>query len=385
MPAQQLPNIVDATASYERWLGRCVPLHTQDIKAKHELMAGGTFPFLRGTFYRWLQVWPRVCAELAGAPVVLAVGDLHVENFGTWRDAEGRLVWGVNDFDEAYPLPYTNDLVRLATSTLLAIDTDHLSLKPRSAIDAILAGYAKGFECGGSPFVIDAAHHWFIPLLTGKSKFPDRKTYWSHLQETLKSAARSKAPPQAIAALAKQLPPGAEQVQTLRRQAGVGSLGKPRFLAIAHWLGAPVAREIKALTPSACVWNQSTDLSKGGKSKPRDSRPASYIPQLIQSTTAKGLRCPDPFFHVDAKWVARRLAFDSRKIELNACPAVPDEIRLLEAMGHEVSNIHLACTKVTAAIRADLGRRDPKWLYTAAQAMLDATVGDQKEWKRSGR
>jgi uncharacterized protein (DUF2252 family) len=59
-------------------------------------------------------VAPR-CAQLADAPQVLAVGDLYTENFGTWRDAEGRLVWGVNDLDEAHPLPYTNDLVRLAT------------------------------------------------------------------------------------------------------------------------------------------------------------------------------------------------------------------------------------------------------------------------------
>ena len=48
--------------------------------------------------------------------MVLAIGDLHLENFGTWRDAEGRLVWGINDFDEAWALPYTNDLIRLATS-----------------------------------------------------------------------------------------------------------------------------------------------------------------------------------------------------------------------------------------------------------------------------
>ena len=47
---------------------------------------------------------------------MLAVGDLHVENFGTWRDADGRLCWGINDFDEADRLPYTNDLVRLAAS-----------------------------------------------------------------------------------------------------------------------------------------------------------------------------------------------------------------------------------------------------------------------------
>jgi len=44
---------------------------------------------------------------------VLAVGDLDLENFGTWCDSLGRLAWGINDFDEAFPLPYTHDLVRL--------------------------------------------------------------------------------------------------------------------------------------------------------------------------------------------------------------------------------------------------------------------------------
>ena len=51
---------------------------------------------------------------------VLSVGDLHLENFGTWRDADGRLVWGVNDFDEAAVMPYVLDLVRLVTSIQLA-------------------------------------------------------------------------------------------------------------------------------------------------------------------------------------------------------------------------------------------------------------------------
>ena len=57
---------------------------------------------------------------------MLAVGDMHVENFGTWRDAEGRLVWGVNDFDEAAKMPYTIDLVRLAASAMLAGGAGHL-------------------------------------------------------------------------------------------------------------------------------------------------------------------------------------------------------------------------------------------------------------------
>jgi uncharacterized protein (DUF2252 family) len=69
---------------------------------------------------------------------VLGVGDLHVENFGTWRDVEGRLVWGINDFDDANVIPYTGDLVRFAASAHSAIRGTHLRIGPRNAGDAIL-------------------------------------------------------------------------------------------------------------------------------------------------------------------------------------------------------------------------------------------------------
>src|SRR5579883_1199317 len=94
-------NIKKATRQYETWLTSYTPLVKPDIALKHKEMAGGVFPFLRATFYRWAQIWPIACKDLARAPALLAVGDLHVENFGTWRDSEGRLIWGVNDFDEA--------------------------------------------------------------------------------------------------------------------------------------------------------------------------------------------------------------------------------------------------------------------------------------------
>jgi len=72
---------------------------------------------------------------------VLAVGDVHVASFGTWRDGEGRLCWGVDDFDDAYPLRYTNDLVRLAASVKMLIDSGEIGVKFRAACDAILEGY----------------------------------------------------------------------------------------------------------------------------------------------------------------------------------------------------------------------------------------------------
>src|SRR6266436_6136534 len=99
-------NIFKATADFEHWLAGQLPIIRQDLALKHLHMAEATFPFFRATFYRWLQLWPEHCADLMKAPAVLGVGDLHIENFGTWRDEEGRLIWGVNDLDEAWPAPY---------------------------------------------------------------------------------------------------------------------------------------------------------------------------------------------------------------------------------------------------------------------------------------
>src|ERR1700744_6745426 len=109
-----MTTIIQATREYEAWLGRQIAVLKPDLAAKHQHMAGDPFSFFRATFYRWMQLWPEHCQACCDAPVVLGVGDLHVENFGTWRDTEGRLIWGINDFDETWRLPYTHDLTRLA-------------------------------------------------------------------------------------------------------------------------------------------------------------------------------------------------------------------------------------------------------------------------------
>jgi len=64
-----------------------------------------------------------------------------VDSFGTWRDLEGRLVRGVDDFDEAYPAPYTNHLVRLAASVKVAIDLELLEIRLRDACDILIENY----------------------------------------------------------------------------------------------------------------------------------------------------------------------------------------------------------------------------------------------------
>ena len=150
-------NIQKSTQVYKAWFAQSTTIVPADLAFKHEQMVSGAFPFLRSTFYRWVQVFPKACPELVKAPVLLAVGDLYIENFGTWRDAEGRLIWGVNDFDEAHEMPCTLDLVRLAASAHLA---DGLRCQAEAASGAILDGYSAGLKAGGKPFVLAEDHVW---------------------------------------------------------------------------------------------------------------------------------------------------------------------------------------------------------------------------------
>ena len=349
-------DIREATRSYEAWLARHTRVVAADLRLKHERMAGSALLFLRGTFYRWAQQWSEACPELAGAPRVLAVGDLHVENFGTWRDAEGRLVWGINDVDEAWRLPYTNDLTRLATSALLAIRARRLALSPREACDAILEGYRRALELGGRPFVLEERHAWLRALALGELRDPEK--FWDHLDAL--PTARGAIP---MGALRAALPDRGLAVRVVSRPAGVGSLGRPRFVALAAFHGARIAREAKALVPSAMAWAT-------GRAR---------VPNLCAAILQRAVRDPDPFFAVRGGWIVRRLSPHCSRIDLTDLSRERDEWRLLRAMGLETGNVHLGSR---APIAADLRRRRGRWLEEAAHAMAQLV---EKEWRVCAR
>ncbi len=92
MKSQKIDSVVLATDRYHEWLLDYLgdAGDKKALEAKYEQMKEDPFPFLRATFYRWVQRWEAEAAELADerTPRVLSVGDLHVENFGTWRDEE---------------------------------------------------------------------------------------------------------------------------------------------------------------------------------------------------------------------------------------------------------------------------------------------------------
>jgi hypothetical protein len=353
-------NIQQATRQYETWLARHVRVVKSDLATKHELMAQDAFSFLRATFYRWMQLYPALCPKAASAPTVLAVGDLHVENYGTWRDAEGRLVWGINDFDEAFPLPYTIDLVRLATSAWLAIELGHLSLGRANACAAILEGYTKGLEDGGEPIVLAEKRRLLREAIT--SRLRDPTLFW----EIFAALPTIRPVPAKVMLMLKQaMPERGLPFRVAHRRAGLGSRGRERFTAIADWRGGKIAREAKSLLPSACAWAAGL------------SNQEIYYSRIV----ANAVRMPDPFLMVNDGWVLRRLSPFCSRIELWQLPRGHDEEKLLRAMGRELANVHLG-TRAIAAVRRDLPQRKSKWLRQAAEVMAEATLKDWKEWRK---
>jgi uncharacterized protein (DUF2252 family) len=358
-------DILAATKDFELWVGRHIPVVKNQLLYKHKLMAESPVQFLRGTFYRWAQLFPEFCPELSKAPAVLAVGDLHIASFGTWRDAFGRLTWGIDDFDEAYPLPYTNDLVRLGVSAVLDASEGEIKVGLRNVAEVILDGYRSGLSEGGRPFVLEEKHKWLRKIALDRLDIP--AGFWRKMDAL--PAARKDMPADARQAIGHLLPAPQLKYRVVRRIAGIGSLGHPRYVAVADWCGGQIALEAKAATPSACAW-----ASPGGPSQ-------IYYQVMLE----QAIRCPDPFVRLCGKWLVRQLAPDSSPIEIETMSGLQDQDRLLHAMAWETANVHLGTTRATQRVIADLKSRSGKWLRAAVRDMAGKTIKDWKEWKISHR
>jgi hypothetical protein len=349
-------------ADYEDWLrARCkrigCKIVKRDLILKYDKMKENAFVFLRATFFRWAKRIEAVCPELAEAPQVLSVGDTHVENFGTWRDDEGRLVWGVNDFDEAAVIPYPFDLVRLATSIRLAAKRN---ISNHDAAAAIAKGYVRGLAAP-QPTLLKRQEKWMHPYIKASDR--ERPAFWKKLNDLR----TGDVPAPATAALHKSVPENAAISKIAPVYAkGMGSLGRPRFVALATWRGGEVAREAKALIPSAWEWAHGNNSA----------------PSCLHKLATSEFRAPDPWLKIHNDFVCRRVAPDARKANMKDDGDRLDlNFDLFGAMGFDLGAIHAADGQVTAIVR-HLRKQSKDWLYAAAEAAAADVEKDFEGWRR---
>lgn len=346
-----IESIGAAVAAYEAWLGAQCAVVPGALATKRRKMAKDAFTFLRASCFRFAAQYPAL--GLPAAPRVPSCGDAHLANFGTWRDAEGRLAWGVNDLDDCALLPWTVDLVRLVTSALLAPEPP----RSREAAAAVLAGYAARLAAPRG-FVLDEEH---VKLREFAAPEPAaRARFWTGID-----ALPAAVPPEDWqAGLRASLPAGAGPCRFASREAGLGGLGRPRFVAIADWHGGRVVREAKARVPSSWLMTGFPGAM-------------AVAPEVL---AASPVRVPDPWLRFLPGYVVRRLAPDSDKLAPPAGDAA-GLLALLGAMGGELANLH-ASTGGAAAVQAALAGMPADWLRDAARRMAVLVTADWQEFRK---
>ncbi|WP_431285090.1 DUF2252 family protein [Humitalea sp. 24SJ18S-53] len=377
-----MTGIVAATEANEAWLRGQLGAETveADLRERRRKMAKDPFTFLRAAYWRWVQVLPAVWRPAVPGTVVLAVGDIHLENFGTWRDAEGRLAWGVNDFDEAAEMPWPLDLLRLATSAHLAVpDAAAAEAGAPARAAAIMAGYVDGLKAP-APIVLDLDFAWLrAAVMAERSEKAwrlaedTRSAFWHKMSAP---AGDFGAPPSRLrAALEAAMPAGAVSVGLWPRSAGAGSLGRPRWVMRATWHGGPVLREAKAMLPSAwAAAHAGTPL----------------VCRAVEA--ARGAhRATDPCLAFRDGVAVRRLSPNNAKFEVDEHPELLLSADMLRAMGRDIAGVHAATAGAVAAILDEIALGAPldaagAALAGGAMALARAIQEDQAavppEWRK---
>lgn len=353
-PTSSLPDLI---ASHNA--GR----EPERLAIKYKNMRENAFVFLRGSCRLFYE---RMAANglAPQGPVAWICGDLHMENFGTYLTgtgpsnttaADGLIYFDVNDFDEAVHAPHAFDVLRLATSVLVAAETIGLGADDGKAAATRLAVHYFGELAAGNPRAIKrGSAKGPIAALVEKLrardpvKFIDKRTSRSGKRRALLTDGDKALPlPQAekdklsefCAGLSPPAghPGGFAFLDAARRIAGTGSLGIARHVILVEGDGSPNGNwllDLKSALPSALA-------AHAGRQPPWPSE-AHRVVEVQRRFQAASPWLLSPHQFGGTPFVLKQLQPSADKLELAAIAADTDAFDIvIDAMAHLTAWGHL--------------------------------------------
>lgn len=246
---------------------------SERVAIKYGAMRENAFVFLRGTCHLFYEDWP-INSPINNAPLTWVCGDLHLENFGSFKGENRLAYFDLNDFDESALAPASWDLARMLTSIIVAGQT--LALKQNEAVELchlFLNSYASALKEGKAKWVErDTATGMIDGLLSSlntrkRDEFLDDRTKLKKGLRTIKidgvkALAISKKERDEVFsfvekfAKTQKLPSFYKPLDVARRVAGTGSLGVSRYIVLVEGLGSPEANyllDLKEVKQSALI------------------------------------------------------------------------------------------------------------------------------------
>ena len=141
------------------------------LKMKYDSMRSNSFIFLRGTCHLFYDRLPKD-GIFKSAPLTWCCGDLHLENFGSYKGDNRLVYFDINDFDEAALAPCTWELSRIMTSILVGAKCYGIS---NQHAESLLIKFIDGY---------------IAEILNGKARWVERETATGIVKDLLDSLQR---------------------------------------------------------------------------------------------------------------------------------------------------------------------------------------------------
>jgi uncharacterized protein (DUF2252 family) len=228
----------------------------QLLLKKYAQMRKDAFSFFRGSCHLFYQDLP-IESSLNLAPATWICGDLHLENFGTYKGDDRRIYFGINDFDESELAPFTWDIARVLTSIYLAVASWSLVKTDQHKLTRIyLDSYVDNLCSGQIKAINEDNTQGIVADLIKTLNHRKRRDLLDERTELIKNDRHLKIDDRKILKISRQKYQQVSQIMAKWAQsqtnpaffevldigfrvAGTGSLGLDRYLILIAGKGAP--------------------------------------------------------------------------------------------------------------------------------------------------
>jgi len=387
--------IIDAIVRYNA--GR----DPERLFMKYAKMAQNPFIFLRGACHLFYESLPDA-PLFRGAPLAWCCGDLHFENFGSYKGDNRQVYFDINDYDEASLAPVTWDMVRLLTSIQCGADAIKATrAEALAASQSCLDAYREALIKGKPLWVERETSSGLVKeLLTAlqeldRAAFLDKRTIRKGRQRSLKldgakalpaSAAQKQLVGEFMARFAAtQLDPKFFQVLDIGcRIAGTGSLGLERFVVLVEGKGSPDGNyliDIKEARPSALA----PHLARLGIGQPAWADEAARVVAIQERMQAIDHAFLHPVMLGGVPCILKDLQASEDRVAIGEWGKKFDRLKnVVATMGRIVAWDQLRASGRSGSASADeLGAfaHHDEWVTGMLDAATEMTVTTQQQWK----
>jgi uncharacterized protein (DUF2252 family) len=366
------------------------------LALKYRAMRSSTFGFLRGSCHLFYDRLPRG-GVFKSAPPVWVCGDLHLENFGSYKGDNRQVYFDVNDFDESALAPASWDLARFLTSLRIGLEAASIGeARVEALCQSFVDAYASSLASGKAYWVErDTAQGLVRELLDGlrerkRASFLDSRTFVKRGRRMLltdggKALPVDSAQRAAVESFMQEFAESQPQpafyrvLDVARRVAGTGSLGVDRFAILVQGKGSPEGNyllDLKQALPSSLVPHLKL-------AQPRWKSEAHRVVELQRRQQAVSMAFLDPVRFTEAPYVLRALQPSEDRVRLAGPGRSPAEIEaVIGTMGQMVAWAQLRSAgrdgSATADVLIDFGQRR-KWRLALLAASQDGAAQVRKD------